>query len=144
MIACTTYIVSIVWVHRTLVNLSTLLYTLFRKLKSVYEKIIMRLLIILAFLIPLAFASESSPCLLQGIKVFLKWTDFSSNLLYGILRGHSTTTWTEFCHFLMPPPPCMGSFYTLRVDRNRYFLTPSPPHLAHLIIEWPLIKINPL
>ena len=41
------------------------------------------------------------------------------------LRGHSTTTWTEFCHFLTPPP-CVDSFYTLSVDKNRYCLTPSP------------------
>ena len=43
-----------------------------------------------------------------------------------IIRGHSTTTWTEFCHFF-PPPPCVASFYTLSVDKNRHFLTPSPP-----------------
>ena len=31
------------------------------------------------------------------------------------------------------------------VDRNRHFLTPSqnpsPPHLVHVVIEWPLIEI---
>ena len=32
-----------------------------------------------------------------------------------LIRGHSTTTWTEFCHFL----------------------TPSPPHLVHVVIQWP-------
>ena len=34
------------------------------------------------------------------------------------VRGHSTTTWTEFCHFL----------------------TPSPPHVVHVVIEWLLIS----
>ena len=43
---------------------------------------------------------------------------------YG-LRGHSTTSWTEFFHFLTPPP-CVDSFYTLSVDKNRHFLTPYP------------------
>ena len=43
------------------------------------------------------------------------------------LRGHSTTTWTEFCHFFIPPPFCVHSFYTLSVDKNRHFLTPSLP-----------------
>ena len=28
------------------------------------------------------------------------------------------------------PLPC--------VDKNRHFLTLSPPHLLHLVIEWPL------
>ena len=56
------------------------------------------------------------------------------------IMGHSTTTWTEFCHFL-PHPPCVDSFYTLSVDENRHFLTPSPPHLAHVVIEWPLWTI---
>ena len=36
--------------------------------------------------------------------------------------GHSTTTWTEFCHFLTSP--CMDSFYTLSVEKNIHFLTP--------------------
>ena len=32
----------------------------------------------------------------------------------------------------------MDSFYTLRVDKNKNFLTPSPPYLVHVVIEWPL------
>ena len=31
--------------------------------------------------------------------------------------------------------PCVDSFYTLIVDKNRHFLTPSPPHLVHGDIE---------
>ena len=42
------------------------------------------------------------------------------------LRGHSTTTWTEFCQFPTPPPPCVDSFYTISVDKNIHFLTPLP------------------
>jgi hypothetical protein len=37
------------------------------------------------------------------------------------IRGHSTTTWTEF----FDPPPLRGQFYTLSVDENRHILTPS-------------------
>ena len=40
--------------------------------------------------------------------------------------------------FFDPPPPCVNSFYTLSVDKNRHFLTPSPRHLVHVIIECPL------
>ena len=54
---------------------------------------------------------------------------------FEVVRGHSTTTWTEFCHFLTPPP-CVHSLYTLNVDKDRHFLT---PHLVHLVIECPLI-----
>ena len=35
-------------------------------------------------------------------------------------RGHSTTTLTEFCHFLTPPP-CVKNFCTLSVDKSRHF-----------------------
>ena len=52
------------------------------------------------------------------------------------VRGHSTTTWTEFCNF-WTPLPCVDSFYTLSVDK-KIFLTPSPPHHVHVFIEWPL------
>ena len=30
----------------------------------------------------------------------------------------------------------MANAYT-NSYRNRYFLTPSPPHLVHVVIEWP-------
>ena len=70
---------------------------------------------------------------------------FSAELclfLQKLVRGLSTTTWTEFCHSLTTPPPSawgfytvFDSFYTLSVDKNRHFLTPSPPHLVHVVIE---------
>ena len=50
----------------------------------------------------------------------------SSNSSTSQVRGHSTTTWTKFCHFLAPPPSCQDTFYTLSVDKNRCFLTPPP------------------
>ena len=36
-----------------------------------------------------------------------------------------------------PLSPCVDSFYTLSVDKNRHFLTPFPPHLVHIVIECP-------
>ena len=37
------------------------------------------------------------------------------------------------------PLPCVDSFYTLNVDKNKNRLTPSPPlDLVHVVIEWPL------
>ena len=38
-----------------------------------------------------------------------------------------------------PPPPCVDSFYTLSVDKNKPFFDPFPPYLVHVVIEWPLI-----
>ena len=34
-----------------------------------------------------------------------------------------------------PPPPCLDSFYTLSVEKNRHFLTPSP-QLFHVLSYW--------
>ena len=39
------------------------------------------------------------------------------------------------------PPPCADIFYALSVDKNRHFLTPSPPHLVHVVIECPLMQL---
>ena len=52
-------------------------------------------------------------------------------------RGHSTTTWTEICHFFTPPP-LRGQFLYPERGQKQTFLTPSPPHLVHVVIEWPL------
>ena len=56
--------------------------------------------------------------------------------LIGHVRGHSTTTWTEFCYFLTPPP-LRGQFLYPECGQNQTFL-PTPPHLVHVVIEWPL------
>jgi hypothetical protein len=39
----------------------------------------------------------------------------------------------------------VDSFYSLSMDKNRHFLTPLPPHLVHVVIEWPLtvLKADP-
>ena len=42
-----------------------------------------------------------------------------------ILRGHSTTTWTEFCH--------LGQFLHPEVVKNKQLY-----HLVHVVIEWPI------
>ena len=49
------------------------------------------------------------------------------------LGGNSSTTWTEFKHFLTPSP-CVDSFYTLSLE----IFDPFPPHLVHVVIAWPL------
>ena len=53
------------------------------------------------------------------------------------LKVHSTTTWTEFCHFLTPPP-YVDSFYTLSMDKNRHFLTSSPLILSTQLLNGPM------
>ena len=86
-------------------------------------------------------------CVQAGLLRFmiLEWARHSLKLCANPIRGHSTTTWTECCHFLTPP--CVDSFYTmnvdknrhfytLNVDKNRHFLTPSPPHLMNLYRSW--------
>ena len=50
------------------------------------------------------------------------------------LRGHSSTMWTEFFD---PPSLCRQFLYSER-GQKQTFLTPSPPHLVHVVIEWPL------
>ena len=56
----------------------------------------------------------------------------STKINYGShFRGHLTTMCIEFCYCLTP-----------RVDKNRHFLTPSHPHLVHVVIEWPLKMSN--
>ena len=47
-------------------------------------------------------------------------------LIAATIRGHSKITWTEFC-FFSTPHPCVDSFYTLSMDKNRHFLNLLPP-----------------
>ena len=56
-------------------------------------------------------------------------------------RGHSTTKWIKFCHFLTPTP-LSGPFLYPEHGQNRHFLTPSPPHLVHVLIECPLTLLG--
>jgi hypothetical protein len=41
------------------------------------------------------------------------------------IRGHSTTTWTEFCHFLTPP--LRGQFLYPERGQKQTFFDPLPP-----------------
>ena len=41
------------------------------------------------------------------------------------VRGHSTTTWTEFCHFLTPP--LRGQFLYPELGQKQTFFDPLPP-----------------
>ena len=59
-------------------------------------------------------------------ELILFFTIFLSFLVeFGLLRGHSTTTWTEFCHFLIPPP-MRGEFLYPKRRQKQTFLTPPP------------------
>ena len=45
---------------------------------------------------------------------------------YALLMGAFNNYVDRILRFLTPPLPCVDSFYTLSVDKNRHFLTPSP------------------
>ena len=51
----------------------------------------------------------------------------------------SDVTWTEFCH-LLTPPPLHGQFLYTEREQKQTFFDPFPPHLVHIVIEWPLIS----
>ena len=53
------------------------------------------------------------------------------------IRGHSATTWTEFCHFLNPPSPAWTVFMPWALTKTDIFW-PPPPQLVQVVIEWPL------
>ena len=60
--------------------------------------------------------------------IFYYWSKIELNLFSYLLpvftaRRHSTTTLTEFCHFLTPLPPCVDSFYIMGGEKNRHSLT---------------------
>ena len=42
-------------------------------------------------------------------------------------RRHSTTTWTEFCHFLTPPHPLRGQFLYPERGQKQTFFDPLLP-----------------
>ena len=64
----------------------------------------------------------------QKILAFTWWKFWlvKVHLLSFRIRGHSTTTWTEFCHFLTPPP-AWTFFYPERGQKQSFFdsLPPS-------------------
>ena len=47
-----------------------------------------------------------------------------------VVRGYSTTTWTEFCNFFTPLPPLRGRFlYPERGQKQTFFTALPPPIL---------------
>ena len=52
-------------------------------------------------------------------------------------RGHSTTTWIEFCHFLTPPP-AWTVFIPWAWTKTDIFWPHPTTHLVHVVIEYPL------
>ena len=44
--------------------------------------------------------------------------------------------------FFWPPPPLCGQFLYPEHGQKQTFLTPSPPHIVHVVIEYPLSEIK--
>ena len=84
----------------------------------------------------LFFAQNSSYNL---SRIPIRAADFNYCILRFQLRGHSTITWTEFCHFLTQS--LRGQFLYPEHGQKQTFFDPFPPHLVHVVIEWPLIWI---
>ena len=64
---------------------------------------------------------------------------YVSKLLQFPFGGHSTTMWTEFCHFLTPTP--LQSAWTVLYpehEQKQTFFDANPPQLVHVVIERPL------
>ena len=67
---------------------------------------------------------------------------YNSGRLSLQIRGHSTTTWTEFCHFLTPPPPC-GQFLYPEHGQKQTFFHPTPtPILSTQLLNDPLLVLR--
>ena len=64
--------------------------------------------------------------LLLNCGIFEERNIFISTLVFAHIRGHSSTTWTELCHFLTPPL-LRGQFLYPERGQKQIFLTPSPP-----------------
>ena len=55
--------------------------------------------------------------------------------------GHSVTTWTIVCLF-DHLATCTWTFFILNMEENKHFLTTYPPHLVHVVFEWPHAGFN--
>ena len=69
---------------------------------------------------------------LKNAIIIEKKSESNSLLFLFVVRGHSTTTWTEFCHFLNPPSPAWTVFMPWALTKKKIFFDP------HVVIEWPL------
>ena len=56
------------------------------------------------------------------------------------IRGHSTTTWTEFCHFLTPASLCGQFLYHVRGQKQTFFDSLPLILSTYIVIEWSLTK----
>ena len=70
-----------------------------------------------------------------GIIIFLL-----GSIVLHYIRGHSTTTCTEFCHFLTPP--LLGQSLYPERGQKQIFFDPLPHHVVHVVIECPLIMFE--
>ena len=76
------------------------------------------------------FLSASRTVAVQNGQKVTKQSDF--------LRVSQKLRGQNFAIF-WPPPPCVDSFYTHSMDKNRHFWPPSPHLFIHKILEWPLM-----
>ena len=65
--------------------------------------------------------------------------EITSNMIYIVALGVGFK-YPHKIHLYTQCPPCVDSFYTLSMYKNKKILNPSPPHLVHVIIEWPLTE----
>ena len=72
-----------------------------------------------------------------GLKCSVRKRYFKIQLTMLPVRGHSTTTWTEFCHYLNSTT-LRGQFSYPEHGQKQTFFDPFPPHLVHADIERPL------
>jgi hypothetical protein len=75
-------------------------------------------------------------CAKSIFEISLKRDHLEHIIFSYILRGHSTTTWTEFCHFWPPPPSLSVQFLYPERGQKQTFFDPLP-RPVHVVIEWP-------
>ena len=56
-------------------------------------------------------------------------------------KGSFNNYLDRICHFLTPTPLRGQFLYPERGQKQNFFEPLPPPHLVHLVIEWPLITI---
>ena len=82
-------------------------------------------------------------CVNQSLSIIIKghfFVIYTSWFLRTLIRGHLTTMWEEFCHCLTPS--LHGQFLYYERGQKQTFFDPLPPHLVHVVIEWPLTWVQ--